>query len=232
MKDLKILGIDTSGHVAAVAVCDDENCLGQSSVVTKLTHSQVIMPMMERVLKDCNLTLKDIDAFAVADGPGSYTGLRIGISAVKAVAYSLEKKCFGISTLMSLAYNCVASQSRIVSVMKARPGIVYFACFKSDGNKLERLCDDKICTEDEAVEYLMASDEDTVITGDIAVEFFDKCKEINYVRLAPCELRLQSAVSLCMAAKNMHESVSPEMLNVSYLQITKAEKELIEKENR
>ena len=105
MTGLQILGIDTSGKNASVAVWNDGELRAQYFVQTRMTHSQVILPLCEKMLADLGITVKDIDRFAVAAGPGSYTGLRIGISAVKALAFGLGKKCNGISTLEAIAYN-------------------------------------------------------------------------------------------------------------------------------
>lgn len=108
---MRYLGMDTSGSVAAVALYDTEQdlFLSQQSLYTKKTHSQVILPLVERTLQDCGLTAADLDGIAVAVGPGSYTGLRIGVAAVKAMTFALQLPCFGISTLEALAYqgsNC------------------------------------------------------------------------------------------------------------------------------
>ena len=100
-----ILGIDTSGKNASVAVCSENEMLAQYFVKTQKTHSQVILPLCEKMLSDLEISVNDIDRFAVAAGPGSYTGLRIGVSAIKALAFGLDKKCNGISTLEAIAYN-------------------------------------------------------------------------------------------------------------------------------
>lgn len=229
---MKILGIDTSGKIASVAICDENTCLAQTTVVTKLTHSQVILPMIEKVLSDATLTLEDIDYFAVADGPGSYTGLRIGISALKGMCFTLGKQCTGISTLKSLAYNCITSKSLIVSVMRARPEIAYFATFKSDGEKLQTIKEDCVCSAQEIIKYLNFTEKDTILVGDYAKELYENhFSESENVRLAPMTMRMQNASSLCLAAFADNNFYTSEKLEVSYLQITKAEKDLKEKEN-
>lgn len=220
-----ILGIDTSGHTASVAICDENKVIVQKTVYTKLTHSQVILPLVEKALSDADMKLEDIDGFAVAKGPGSYTGLRIGIAAVKAMCFALSKKCTGISTLKSLAYNCVSAKAVIVSVMRARPGIAYYGIYESDGEKLTALCDDGIDTVQNILSEI-PDDRQTVLVGDFAQDFYDTfCNERKNMRLSPPHERLQLASSLCALAAES-ELYDPEMLDASYLQITKAEKEI------
>ena len=222
-----ILGIDTSGKTASVAICDEKNVIAQTTILTKLTHSQIILPMVEKLLSDADLTLNEIDAIAVANGPGSYTGLRIGISAVKAMCFTLSKKCAGISTLESLAFNCIGSKGKIVSLMRARPDIAYFGAFESDGKTLKRISEDKVIPIGEIISLVDFTDGDIILVGDYAAECYEKLfSEKENVRLAPVPERLQLASSLCMAALNNSDSFgTPESLDVSYLQITKAEKD-------
>ena len=121
-----VLGIDTSGKTASLAIADKEKILANTTILTELTHSQVLLPLLKKLLQDASLTLDDIDAVAVSNGPGSYTGLRIGISAVKGLCFKNNKKCAGISTLKSLAMNLSDSSAEekiVFSVMKARPDI-------------------------------------------------------------------------------------------------------------
>lgn len=220
-----ILGIDTSGKTASVSVCDEKNVIAQTTVLTKLTHSQVILPLVERVLKDAELSITDVDGFAVANGPGSYTGLRIGISAVKAMCLALKKKCIGISTLKSLAFNCVGYKCTIVSLMRARPDIAYYGIFISDGQRIEQIKEDSIAEISDIIEQINFSQQ-IVLVGDYAQECFDKYfKDKDNVRVAPSHERLQLSSSLCALA--MGENLnSPEDLDASYLQITKAEKDI------
>lgn len=226
-KDLLILGIDTSGKTASVAVCDKNTVIAQTTFLTKLTHSQVILPLVEKLLSDAGIALSDVEGFAVANGPGSYTGLRIGISAIKAMCFALDKKCVGISTLESLAYNCIATKGIIIPLMKARNDIAYFAVFKSDGKKLECLHEDSIAEIEEIKSVVDFSSKNINLVGDYADECFEKYfKEYSNVSVAPAHEKNQLASSLCMLAqgKELH---SPDELNASYLQITKAEKDKI-----
>lgn len=230
MNDLTILGIDTSGKTASCAVMRDGVILGQNTVYTKLTHSQVILPFVKRLLEDTNLTLDDIDLVAVSDGPGSYTGLRIGISAVKGMCIE-EKKCLGVSTLEALATNCIGTKARIFSLLNARPGIVYFGAYDSDGETLTNVIPDAVVGLEAVCEAAKEYNGDIVLVGDCVADVKEKFfAYIENIRLAPPHERLQLASSVCMAAlAHENEAVSDDELSARYLQITKAEKDLKEK---
>ena len=222
---MRILGIDTSGSIASVAICDEKSIIAQTTFMTMLTHSQIILPLVERVLKDAGLSLSDIDGFAVANGPGSYTGLRIGISAIKAICFSLQKKCIGISTLESLSYNCVGTKGIIIPLMKARTDIAYFSVFKSDGKTLTRLQEDSISDIDEIKKILDTIDDNIILVGDYADECYENYFKDNHnLILAPIHEKYQLATSLCFLAQKK-ELYPPKLLNASYLQITKQKKE-------
>ena len=151
-----LLGIDTSGKTASAALFDTENeiFLAESSLYTQKTHSQVIMPLVKDLIEKTGKTVKDIEMIAVAKGPGSYTGLRIGIAGVKAMGFALNCKCCGVSTLEALAFNNIAYKGTICSVIKARGELVYACVFKSNGYELERLMDEKIISCNELAEFL------------------------------------------------------------------------------
>lgn len=225
MNDLTVLGIETSGHTASAAVCDEGRIIAEESVFTRLTHSQVIMPMCRRVMDAAEVTFKDIDCIAVAKGPGSYTGLRIGIAAVKGICMAADIKCAGISTLMSLAYNFRGIDCVVCSAMYARGELVYGAFFKISGTEVKRLTDDRIMSvSDIAAEC--AGYGRVYVVGDHAEALCEKYGSGNII-CAPPQLRLQRASSLCFAALD-GGMISPDELNADYLQITKAEKDLAE----
>ena len=226
-----VLGVDTSGKTASLAIADKDRILANTTVITELTHSQVLLPILKRLLIDANLTLADIDAIAVANGPGSYTGLRIGISAVKGLCFKDNKKCAGISTLKSLAMNVCSGERHekiVFSVMRARPNVSYFGAYKIYGEKIESICDDTVCSNDEILKYRQDNAfESIILVGDNAKEIKDGLfKDDESVVLAPIGKRLQNASSLCIIALN-DESLFDDAskLNASYLQITKAEKD-------
>lgn len=226
MTDLKILAIDTSGKVASVALTDGEKLLWEKSVYTKLTHSQVILPMVSKALEETGLFYGDLDCAAVANGPGSYTGLRIGVAAVKGMCFGCESlKSAGVSTLLALAYNCIAFEGRIISVMRARPKIVYAAEFECKGGKIERISADRVCSEEDI--FAAEITEKTMLVGDCAQDIKDRYfAEDSGVIVAAYPNRLQRASSICLAVEAEPSlMVSADRLEVSYLQATKAEKD-------
>ncbi len=229
---MRILGLDTSGKIASVAVTDDEKLICEKVLYTNLTHSQIIMPMVQEVMKESGLTFEDIDAIAVANGPGSYTGLRIGIAAVKGICLGAPHiRCAGISTLEAMAYNSSAFCGKIISVMRARPNIVYVGEFLSDGESISRISEDKVCPETEVFSNLDLS-EKIMLTGDYCTQIKEKyfANEKNIVCAGKTQ-RLQRASSLCTALEHNPEYfTNAENLEVAYLQATKAEKDKAHKE--
>lgn len=218
------LGIETSGKTASAAAVEDGVMLGQTSVLSAKTHSQVILPMVKRLIADCERNIEDIGRIAVGAGPGSYTGIRIGVAAVKAMAFSLNIQCCGISTLEGLAYN-FPTDGIVCPVMKARQKLVYAAVFRFSGGIAERLAEDMIIESDRLNNVLSEYNEKVILTGD-AAESFVKEFSCPLYSLSPVHLRNQNAAGICMAAEN-HEFYPPEKLEASYLQLVKAEKDLI-----
>ena len=227
MTDLKILAIDTSGKIASVAVSHDGRLLWEKTVFTKLTHSQVILPMVTQALEETGFDYSELDAIAVANGPGSYTGLRIGIGAVKGICLGAPSvKAAGISTLLALAYNCAAFEGRIAAVMRARPKIIYAAEFECSRGRITRVTEDKVCTEDEFFSGMDFCGE-TMLVGDCAEELkASRFADNDHVMAAPKNSVLQRASSLCAALEDdIGLLCSADDLSVSYLQATKAEKD-------
>lgn len=223
-----MLGIETSGKTASAAVVEDGVMLGQTSVLTAKTHSQVILPMVKKLIADCERDIKDVGQIAVGAGPGSYTGIRIGVAAVKAMAFSLGIQCCGISTLEGLAYNFPVD-GIVCPVMKARQKLVYAAVFHFCNGVAERLAEDMIIESEKLDDILRGYNEKIILTGDSAVSFAEEFASPLY-GLSPAHLRNQNAAGICMAAEN-HEIYSPEKLEASYLQLVKAEKDLIKSQS-
>ena len=221
-----ILGMDTSGKTASVAVYDSERqvFLAESSIYTSLTHSQVIMPLCQDVLNRAGKSLDDIDSIAVANGPGSYTGLRIGIASVKAMSFGAECNVCGVSTLEALAYNNTVFQGIVCPVMKARGNLVYMAIYMFKNFICENIMNEKIMPSEELAEFLSFDAEKVLLCGDGAEDFIKQYKSDKFL-LAPPDSRLQNACGVCLASVNK-SFVSPEQLEVSYMQKVKAEKDL------
>lgn len=158
-----ILGIETSGYCGSVAVSDDDKVIGEIFFDTGLKHSIKIIPSIHNLLNTVGLSRQDIDGVAVSEGPGSYTSLRVGISAAKGIAYSLGVPLTGVSTLHSLALTSIESGFPICSVIDAKKGQLYSAFFRYEGGALERVSDDRIVGVDELCEEIS---ETIVLIGD------------------------------------------------------------------
>lgn len=226
---MRILGIDTSSLTASVAIMEDEVIKGEISFTSKLTHSQTIMPMIDEVLRGASLTPKDIDIFACANGPGSFTGLRIGIGTAKGLSFGTDKKAVGVCTLEALAHNITFFDGYICPIMDARRNSVYSAVYKSDGKGIALVREPQLIE----VSKLCASLNDKCIfVGDgvhiYKEEIFKALGENSY--FAPPQNCLPRASSVCRAAL-FKEAVSPEALDVLYLNKPQAERELEEKLN-
>jgi tRNA threonylcarbamoyladenosine biosynthesis protein TsaB len=220
----KLLGLDSSAVAASCAVVDFDaggRILAYASVNCKITHSQTLMPLMTSVLRAANLDLADIDAFAVNSGPGSFTGLRISVSAVKGLAFAAGKPVCGVSTLESLATNLAGGDCVACAVMDARRGEVYNAMFAISGDSVKRLTPDRaISLADLARELQEYSG--VVLIGDgaeLAHEHFG-----GKVAIAPEIVRWQNAASVCFAAKSK-EFISAKELMPTYLRKPQAERE-------
>ena len=140
---MKILAVDTSAVCASVAVTENGKILSESSINTGLTHSRTLMPMIDSVLKNSEIALDSIDTFACSVGPGSFTGIRIGVAAIKGLCDALGKKCVPVSTLEALAHNLVGRCCTAVSVMDARCNQVYNGIFKIQKGEITRITEDR-----------------------------------------------------------------------------------------
>ena len=231
---MKILALDSSALVASVALCEDEKVLAEYTLNNGNTHSETLLPMIENVLSAVSLTVADIDIFAVSEGPGSFTGVRIGVATVKGLAFSSCKPCIGVSTLEALAYNLSMHKGIIVPVMNARRSQVYTAVFESDGNKLKRLLPDSAMAISELDGLLCKYDSDICLCGDgydISIEGFEKTR-VCYV---PDRLRLQSGASVATVALEKYkkgENGTDRELGVQYLRPSRAERERAEREGK
>ena len=211
MNGLRILGLDTSGKVASCAILDTEAgiLLGERSVYTTRTHSQTMLPMCISLLGECGMTEADVDCYAVSVGPGSYTGIRIGLAAVQGMAMVRDVPCIGVSTLEAMASRIFPAR-HILSVMHARSDLFYSAWFSYqiymdyDPRHLERQTPDELHTASEIMEMIGRIGEGIVLTGDGAEELLRLYRESHesaaLLRPVPPMLRLQSAAGVCQCA--------------------------------
>ena len=191
---MKILALETSATACSVALCEDEALLAQSFEHCGLTHSRTLMPMLEGMLATAGVSLEEVDLIAVAAGPGSFTGLRIGVSAAKGLAWPGDKPCAPCSTLESMAWNLAHTGMELCPVMDARRHQVYNARFSSDGECLTRLTPDRAIALEELAAELKICGKPQLLVGDGAVLCYTTLKELGLdVRLAPPHLQFQSA---------------------------------------
>ena len=226
-----ILGLETSGKTASAALYEDGTMLGQTSIYTVKTQSQVILPTVKRLMSDCGRELSALTAIAVSKGPGSYTGIRIGIAAVKAMSFALGIPCFGISSLLGMSFGCGA-KGYVCSVMSARKDLVYSAVYYMENGGHREIMSERLISEAELEQKLMDIDGSVTLTGDGAKKIFEHLmtENVDKFTLSPVHLRLQNASGVILAALKSEPS-DHMTLNASYLQLVKAEKDLIEKNN-
>jgi len=230
---MKILAVDSTAITASVALTEDDKLVAEMTLNNGNTHSQTLLPMVEALFRTCDVTADDIDLFAVSEGPGSFTGVRIGAATVKGLAFGRGKCCIGVSTLEALAYNLCGFVGIICPVMNARRSQVYTAIFRSDGEKLERLSDDMAIAVSELDERLAELCEPVYLVGDgieVSLEGFVKTKPCA----TPERQRYQSGYSVAMVALSRYaagERGDDASLNPTYLRLSQAERERLEREN-
>lgn len=222
-----ILGIDSSAITAGCALYDGGRVVAEQFLNTKHTHSQTLLPMVESMMKSAEVSLADVDIIAVTAGPGSFTGLRIGIASVKGMAMGAGKKCVSISTLEAIAYNFVGIDGIICCAMDARCGQVYNALFRSENGVITRLCEDRAIKAADLYEELKKTDGKVILAGDGA-EILHKATEESFT-LAPLPLRYQRGLGVCLAAEGK-EAIDAAALMPSYLRLPQAERERLERE--
>ncbi|MCL1823912.1 MAG: tRNA (adenosine(37)-N6)-threonylcarbamoyltransferase complex dimerization subunit type 1 TsaB [Oscillospiraceae bacterium] len=217
-----ILGLDSSAKAASAAVYDTEtkNIISYGGVNVKITHSETLLPLAESVLNAAKMTLQDINAFAVSAGPGSFTGVRIAVSAVKGMAFALNKPVYTVSTLHSLAVNLSGQNCIACCVMDARRGQFYNALFRINGDNIEHLTPDRAIGISELEEELQAyKNKKIILVGDGA-----ELLQNTEFTLAPEAQLYQNAVSVCICALN-EKSISAKELMPLYLRLPQAERE-------
>lgn len=224
-----ILGIDSSAITAGCALYDGGKMIAEQFLNTKHTHSQTLLPMVESMMKSAEVSLADVDVIAVTAGPGSFTGLRIGIASVKGMAMGAGKRCVSVSTLEAIAYNFVGVDGIICCAMDARCGQVYNALFKSENGIITRLCDDRAIKAVDLYEELKKLDGKVILAGDGA-ELLHKATEQSFT-LAPLPLRYQRGLGVCLAAEGK-EPIDAAALMPSYLRLPQAERERLERESK
>ena len=230
---MKILALETSAVTASAAVTEDDRLLAQSFQNSGLTHSATLMPMVAGLLKNTGLALQDMDVIAVAAGPGSFTGVRIGVAAAKGLAWPEDKPCAPCSTLESMAWQCAHVGGEICAAMDARRNQVYCARFRAEGGALTRLTEDRAMGLDELVAEVRAAAAPQALVGDGA----------HLVRAAlegqglPCALMpphllYQTAWGVARCALELARGgglISAAAMAPSYHRLSQAERERLER---
>ena len=233
---MKILALESSAVACSAALCEDEKLVAQSFQNNGLTHSVTLLPMVSALLDGCGETLAGVDVVAVAAGPGSFTGLRIGVSAAKGLAWPEGKPCAACSTLESMAWGAAHMGMDICAVMDARRNQVYNARFLGTGEGLERLTPDRAIGLDALAEELKNRARPQILVGDGAVLCYTTLKELGLdVRLAPPHLRQQSAWGVARCALELArrgQLTDAAALAPAYHRLSQAERERLEKEQK
>ena len=220
-----ILAFESSAKPASAALVKDGQLLSQYMQCSALTHSRTLLPMAEDMLKNAELRLSDVDLIAVAHGPGSFTGIRIGVSTVKGLAWAAEKPCVGVSTLEAMAWHGLAVGGYICPVMDARRSQVYNALFKIENGRPVRMTEDRPIALEELAKEVTALGAPVFLIGDGAALCFEyfTAHGVPCV-MAPDNLRWQDAWGVAMAAADKTPGNADELLPV-YLRLSQAERE-------
>ena len=224
---MKLLMIDTSSVVATAAVIDEHSLIGEIIINHEKKHSEKLMTAVDHLLKDARLTIRDMDAFGIVQGPGSFTGLRIGMATVKGLAQALDKPVVGVSALASLAANIPYAGGIVCPILDAQRHRVYTGLFRNDPNNgQEQILPDSEMTIDALIETLSRyQDQPVIILGDAKDKFFDELKaQLPNCIAAADHLSMNRASSaaylgmqkLLRGETETHLSIAPTYLRASY----------------
>ena len=226
-----LLAFETSAKAGSVALHDGKTLLGESYCNTGLTHSQTLMVMAEDLLKTCGVTARDVTAVAVAAGPGSFTGVRIGVAAAKGFAWGGELPCYGVSTLEAMALQLGAYEGYVLPVMDARRAQVYNAIFKAEKGVLTRICEDRAISLEDLARELKNLDGPIFLVGDGSNVCYNALKGEIPNLVMPSEHRMhQRAAGVALAALLHPENGNGATLTPNYLRLSQAERERLEKQ--
>lgn len=231
---MKILALDSSGMVASVAVVEDERLLAEYTVNYKKTHSQTLLPMLNEIGEMIELDLNTVDAIAVAGGPGSFTGLRIGSATAKGLGLALDKPLVHIPTLEGMVYNLYGTDRVICPMMDARRNQVYTGIYEFQGDKLHVIEDQMAVPAGEIAEKLNALGREVILLGDGSLAYREQLAQLLTVpyTLAPAHLHQQKASSLAVCAMEYVKQGKTETAaehQPDYLRVSQAERERAQK---
>ena len=232
---MMILALESSATACSVALTRDGNVLAQAFQHSGLTHSRTLLPMVDNVLNSCGESMEHVDVVAVAAGPGSFTGLRIGVATAKGLAWPEDKDCAACSTLESMAWPLAHMKGKlIVCAMDARRSQVYNALFLATGDGLERLSEDRAISLADLAEEVKKYENEKIVVGDGAKLCYNTLSEMGLsLTLAPEHLRMQSGWGVARAAEELAKQgklIKGEALNAVYHRLSQAERERMEKQ--
>ena len=231
-----ILAFETSAKAGSVALLDEQKLLGESYQNTGLTHSQTLMVMAEDLLKQCGKTVADVTAVAVAEGPGSFTGVRIGVAAAKGFAWGGQLPCYGVSTLEAMAESLGIWQGYVCPCMDARRSQVYNALFYVNQGKIQRIREDRAIALADLAEELKSLTEPVFLVGDGSnLAYKTLSSEIPGLVLPPEHRMHQRATGVALLAKariEAGEAGDGNALTPNYLRLSQAERERLEREKK
>ncbi len=227
---MKVLAVDTSSIVATAAIMDDDRLIGEYILNHKKTHSQKLMPIIKEILHSAELKVSDIDVFAVASGPGSFTGLRIGVATIKGLAHAVNKPVIGISTLDGLAFNLPFCKYLICPIMDAKREQVYNSLYKWIDKTFYIVENYRALSIEQLINELREKNEKVMFTGDGVRVFQDKLiSELGELcEFAPVSCRMQKASSIAeLALQKAHRGETESYLTFApfYLRKSQAERE-------
>ena len=229
-----ILAFETTAKAGSVALLEDGKLLAESYQNTGLTHSQTLMVLAEDMLKAAGKTMADVNAVAVAEGPGSFTGVRIGVAAAKGLAWGAELPCYGVSTLESMALALGAYQGYVCPVMDARRNQVYNALFYVNSGLMDRVCEDRAISLAELKTELEHLDGPIFLVGDGSNLTYNTLKDAVPELILPPEHRMHqraSGAALAAAAKiAAGDPGDAASMTPNYLRLSQAERERMEKQ--
>ena len=233
---MKILGIDTSTMAANVAVLEDDKLICEYTVNTKKTHSQKLMPMIENMLKLSDIEIKDINAIGICVGPGSFTGLRIGMATAKAMAHVNNIPLIGVNSLEVLGANMDICNKKVCSILDAQRNQVYTCKYIFEDNKSKALEEINIMPIDDLLEELASTNEEWVIVGEAVYKYKEKIEAISNITISSPSNNITKASSLCVVAKDKFEQ-NIEVhncydINPMYIRKSQAEEQYEEKQKR
>ena len=231
-----ILAFETSAKAASVALLEGRKLLAESYQNTGMTHSQTLMVMAEDLLKQCGKTASDVDAVAVAEGPGSFTGVRIGVAAAKGFAWGREIPCYGVSTLEAMAFSLGIYDGYICPVMDARRSQVYNALFEVTQGAITRIREDRAISLQDLGEDVKILNKPVFLVGDGSILCYNTLSEGIPALVLPPEHRMhQRAVGVGLVAAQQIEAGIPgdaAALTPNYLRLSQAERERMEREQK